>query len=258
MDQPGKILELKTFSNEAPPSQANLQESRKSMEEQWILTHIPLVKHLVQKVVGNVGRGTDREDLISAGTLGLVKAAQSFDPSREVAFKTYAYIRIRGSIIDELRGRSFVPSTVHHQIQTIQETYRNIVASNGAPPSDEELAAAVKLPLEKMYRILEEARRQNFMSIHGLSDDKPVIRNLVPQVRELGPDKQAERNEMLKVLSQAITEIPKRDRYILLLYYERDLTMKEIAEVLGVTESRVSQLHASALFKLSMKLGENR
>ena len=196
----------------------------------------------------------DRDDLISAGMLGLVKAAQSFDPSRDVAFKTYAYIRIRGSIIDELRGRSFVPSAVYHQIQTIQETYRNIVASDETPPSDEELAVAVGLPLEKMYKILEEARRQNFISIHGLSDDKPVVRNLVPQVREPGPDKQAERNEMLTVLSQAITELPKRDRYILLLYYERDLTMKEIAEVLGVTESRVSQLHASALFKLSMKL----
>ena len=224
------------------------------MEEQWILTHIPLVKHLVKKVVGNIGGSMDRDDLISAGTLGLVKAAQSFDESREVAFKTYAYIRIRGSIIDELRGRSFVPSAVHRQIQTIQETYRNITTVNGTPPSDEELAAAVKLPLEKMYKILEEARRQNFISIHGLSEDKPMVRNLVPQVRELGPDKQAERNEMLEVLSQAITELPERDRYILLLYYERDLTMKEIAEVLGLTESRVSQLHASALFKLSMKL----
>jgi len=255
VNQPGKILELETVSDErVNTGPAHVDESRKSMEEQWILTHIPLVKHLVNKVVGNIGRRTDREDLISAGTLGLVKAAQSFDPSREVAFKTYAYIRIRGSIIDELRGRSFVPSGVHHQIQTIQETYRNIVTSDGVPPSDEELAEAVGLSLEKMYKVLEEARRQNFISIHGLSDDKPVVWNLVPQARGLGPDKQAERNEMLAVLSQAITELPKRDRYLLLLYYDRDLTMKEIAEVLSVTESRVSQLHASALFKLSMKL----
>ena len=105
-----------------------------------------------------------------------------------------------------------------------------------------------------MYKILEEARRQNFISIHGLSDDKSMVRSLVPQVRELPPDKQAERNEMLIALSRAITELPNRDRHILLLYYERDLTMKEIAAVLSVTESRVSQLHASALFKLSMKL----
>ena len=255
MSQSGKTLELKTIPDErVNADQTRAGESRKSMEERWILTHIPLVKHLVQKIVGNIGRNTDREDLISAGTLGLVKAAQSFDLSRNVAFKTYAYIRIRGSIIDELRWRSFVPSGVHHQIQTIQETYRNIVASDGIPPRDEELAVAVGLSLKKMYKVLEEARRQNFISIHGLSDDKPVIQNMVPQVRELTPDKQAERNEMLVVLSQAITELHKRDRYILLLYYERDLTMKEIAEVLGVTESRVSQLHASALFKLSMKL----
>ncbi|MCK5114399.1 MAG: FliA/WhiG family RNA polymerase sigma factor [Phycisphaerae bacterium] len=247
MNQPAKILEPNIAT-------AGAYESRKSMEEQWILSHIPLVKHLVNKVVGNMGRSADREDLISAGTLGLVKAAQSFDPSREVAFKTYAYIRVRGSIIDELRGRSFVPSGVHHQIQTIQETYRNIVTSDGTPPSDEELAVAVGLPLEKMYKILEEARRQNFISIHGLGDDQPMVWNLVPQARGLAPDKEAERNEMLAVLSQAITELPQRDRYILVLYYERDLTMKEIAEVLSVTESRVSQLHASALFKLSMKL----
>jgi len=255
VNQPGKILELKTAPGErASVDQTRADESRKSMEEQWILAHLPLVKHLVAKVVGNVGRSTDREDLISAGTLGLVKAAQSFDPSRDVAFKTYAYIRIRGSIIDELRGRSFVPSTVHRQIRTIQETYRNITADDGTPPTDEELAVVVGIPLEKMYKVLEEARRQNFISIHGLSDDKPVIQNLVPQIREPGPDKQAERNEMLSVLSQAIAELPKRDRYLLLLYYDRDLTMKEIAEVLSLTESRVSQLHASALFKLSMKL----
>jgi len=237
-------------------SEAYKQESRKSMEEKWILGYLPLVKHIVKKVKYNLGGNIEREDLISAGTLGLVKAAQGFDPARGVEFKTYAYIRIRGAVIDELRSLSFVPAAIHNNIRRIRETYQNLTTQTGRPPTDKELANAVDIPLPKMYKILEEARKQNFMSIHGLVDDKPAFETLMPPDRNLLPDEMAEKKEILENLTKAIAELPKRDREIILLYYERDLTMKETAEVFGVTESRVSQLHASALFKLSMKLGK--
>ncbi len=236
-------------------SETYRKESRQTMEERWILTHLPLVKHIVKKIMFNIGGKIDREDLISAGTLGLVKAAQGFDPAKGVEFKTYAYIRIRGAVIDELRSLSFVPAAIHNDIRLIRETFQNLTTEEGRPPTDDELAHAMDMPLAKMYKTLEEARKQNFMSIHGLTDDKPTFEMSMPSDRSMEPDQIAEKKETLENLAAAIAELPERDRQVVLLYYERDLTMKETAEVLGVTESRVSQLHASALFKLSMRLG---
>ncbi|MBN1554645.1 MAG: FliA/WhiG family RNA polymerase sigma factor [Phycisphaerae bacterium] len=241
----------------AKAMQAYARQSRALLEEKWILDHLPLVKHIVNKVMVHARGKADLEDLISAGTVGLVKAARSFDPTREVEFKTYAYIRIRGAVIDELRRGSFVPSNVHQDLKRIEDVYRRMSARTGRPPGDEQLARAVKMPLEKLYKILQEGRHQHFLSIHGLSEEKAPLQGLVPPDQEPGPDQQAERKEMIEALSSALMELPERDRHVLLLYYERDLTMKETAQVLGVTESRVSQLHASALFKLSMKLGRN-
>ena len=240
---------------QARAAQAYATQSRESLEEQWILDHLPMVRHIVQKVAAQLSQKMDLEDLISAGTLGLVKAARAFDPSRDAEFKTYAFIRIRGAVIDELRGRSFVPSAVHHQVRKVQQAYRELTASaGGKPPDDEELARALNMPLEQLYRILAEARTQHFLSIHGLKGDHPATDALAPLDGAPAPSDQAERKELLERLAAAIRELPQRDRLVLLLYYERDLTMKEIAGVLKITESRVSQLHASAVFKLSMKL----
>lgn len=240
----------------AKASQAYAQQSRELLEHQWIMDHLPLVRHVVGKVSMHVRQDMDSEDLISAGTVGLIKAARAFDPGKDAEFKTYAYIRIRGAVLDELRGRSFVPSAVHAQIKRVQRVYRECLGATGEPPEDEELAAKLGISVQQLYRTLEEARRQQFLSIHGLDDDEPAMGRFLPADDAPSPQQQAERNEMLSRLAQAIKELPRRDRLIVMLYYERDLTMKETAQVLGVTESRVSQLHASALFRLSMKLGE--
>ena len=235
-------------------SQAYASCSREAQEDKWILDHLPLVRHIVQKVAAHLSHKTDMEDLVSAGTLGLVKAARAFDPARDAEFKTYAYIRIRGAVIDELRGRSFVPAAVHNHVRHIQRMFRKFTTEHGRFPTDEELAAEAGVSPAQLYRMLQEVRRQHFLSIHGLSDDHPVLGAFVPPDSSPGPDAQVERNEMIQKMTQAIQELPQKDRVILLLYYERDLTMKETGKVLGITESRVSQLHASALFKLSMKL----
>ena len=231
------------------------QQNRAAQEEKWILDHLPLVRHIVHKVGANVHGAMDEEDLVSAGTLGLIKAAKAYDPTREAEFKTYAYIRIRGAILDELRGASFVPVGVHGQLRRIREAYQAYTAEHGGPPDDEQLAARLGIAPAQLYRTLEEARRQHFLSIHGLTDDKPALEVFLPPERRPGPDEQASRKELLERLAAAIRELPERDRTVILLYYDRDLTMKEAAAVLGVTESRISQLHAGAVFKLAMKLG---
>jgi RNA polymerase sigma factor for flagellar operon FliA len=235
-------------------SQAYAEHARRAEDEKRILEHLPLVRHVVQRVLGHLGPGGDTEDLISAGTLGLVKAARSFDPDRDASFKTYAYIRIRGAVLDELRGRSFAPASARARVRQVEQAYRRHAGGHGRPPTDEELARAVGVSRRELYGILEEARRQHFLSIHGLGPDGPALADLLPADRSPGPAEQAERKELIERLSCALRELPKRDRLVLLLYYERDLTMKEVAAVLDITESRVSQLHAAALFKLAMRL----
>lgn len=244
---------LQTRAKEAYASGA-----RDARQDEWIVSHLPMVRHIVQKFTANLRRNVDFEDLVSAGTLGLVKAAQAYDPSKHAEFATYAYIRIRGAVLDELRSRSFASHGANRSMRKVREAYNLFYATHGRPPQDEELAAQVGLPVEKLYQTLEDARRQHFLSIHGLSEDRPELGSLLAADESDSPQPRAERAELVQRMTQAIQEMPERDRTLILLYYERDLTMKEIAEVLEVTESRVSQMHAAAMFRLSMKLRSER
>ena len=246
---------LPSRTMQARVTRAYADQSSESAQEQMILAHLPLVRHIVQKVCAQINNSMDKEDLISAGTLGLVQAARGYDAGRDTEFKTYAYIRIRGAVLDEIRAKSFVPPGVHKQLRLVQKAYQRMTTSLGRPPEDEELAAELGVSVEQLYRTWQEVRQQHFLSIHGMTDEKPAYGQFLPAEHSPSPDDQAQRKELLERLTAAMQELPKRDRLILVLYYERDLTMKETAQVLGVTESRVSQLHASALFKLSMKLG---
>lgn len=235
-------------------TQAYASESRHAREDQWIVDHLPLVRHVVQKVVEHLARPMDLDDLVSAGTLALVKAARAYDPAKHAEFKTYAYIRVRGAVIDELRGRMFTPPSVHQLLRQIQQAHAALEAETGKFPDDETLAARVGISVEKLHRTFQEARRQHFLSIHGLTDDRPALGELLPADDRPSPSAQAERKEQLAKVLDALKDLPEKERTALILYYERDLTMKEIAEVLGVTESRVSQMHAGAIFKLAMRL----
>jgi RNA polymerase sigma factor for flagellar operon FliA len=236
-------------------SLAYARQSRETSEEKWIVDNLPMVPRMARKIASYLTKEADMEDLISAGTLGLVRAARAYDPGKDTEFKTYAYIRIRGAIIDELRAKSFVPATVHRRIRQVREVYERLTAQFGAAPSDDRLAKEVGLTMEQLYKLFQQARKQQFLSIHGLSDDSPVMDSLMPVDRSPSPGEQLEQKELVSRMTEVIGDLPKRDRILLLLYYERELSMKEIAVVLEITESRVSQLHAGLLFKLSVKLG---
>lgn len=238
----------------AQVSEAYARQSREAAEEKWIIENLPMVSRMARKITSYLTNEADMEDLISAGTLGLVRAARAYDPGRDAEFKTYAYIRVRGAIIDELRSKTFVPAGVYKQIREVQEVYDRMTAMLGGAPSDAELAKEVGLSMEQLYRLFQQARKQQFLSIHGLSDDSPVLDALTPVDQAPLPGDQLERKELATRMAGAIKELPKRERILLLLYYERDLSMKEIAQVLEITESRVSQLHAGLLFKLAAKL----
>jgi RNA polymerase sigma factor for flagellar operon FliA len=194
------------------------------------------------------------EDMISAGTVGLVRAARDFDPSHQAEFKTYAYIRIKGAILDELRGWSFVPANLSRRIRDAQQLSQKIAEQTGISPTDAELAERLGITVDELYETFENARAQHFISLDGSGEDSPALGSFLAAPHAGAPDQQIERAELIERLAEAIQQLSRSQRQVVLLYYQQHLTMKQIAEILEITESRVSQLHASALFNLSVKL----
>ena len=227
---------------------------KQSVTNVRIAQFLPMVHKIVRRVVTYLKPPLSFEDLVSAGTVGLIKAAHDFDPSHQVKFKTYAYIRIKGAILDELRGWSFVPASLNKQISNAFRTSQKITEQNGTPPTDVELAQKLGITIDKLYETFESARAQHFVSIDSFRDDNPPLSNLPAATKTITPDKQVEQTELTDKLAEAIQQLPERKRQVILLYYRQHLTMKQIAEVFKITESRVSQLHASTLFNLLVKL----
>jgi RNA polymerase sigma factor for flagellar operon FliA len=224
------------------------------VENEQIAEFLPLVHKIARQVVTYLKPPLSFEDMVSAGAVGLVRAARDFDPSHQAEFKTYAYIRIRGAILDELRGWSFVPVNLSKRIRAAQQLIRKITEQTGTAPTDAELAEKLGTTVEELYETFENARAQHFMSLDGSGDDSPALGDLLAVARTSAPDEKIEREELIDKLAEAIQQLSERQRKVILLYYTQQLTMKQIAEVLEITESRVSQLHASALFNLSVKL----
>lgn len=235
------------------------ESSSSDLDNERIVNFLPMVNKIARQVVSYLKPPLSFEDMVSAGTVGLVKAAHDFDPSKGVDFKTYAYIRIKGSILDELRGWSFVPANLHNRIKEAQNISREITEQTGSAPSDEKLADLLGISIEELYQMLEKGRAQHFISLDSNSDDEaPALGTQLVSHYTCSPEEKIERQEIVGILAKAIQQLPEKPRRVILLYYHQNLTMKQIAEVLEITEPRVSQLHASALFNLSVKMRQYR
>ncbi len=222
--------------------------------DEEIVQLLPMVRQIARRAVSYIKPPLSFEDLVSAGTVGLLKAAKDFDAAHQVEFKTYAYIRIKGAVLDELRRACPVPSAVSRQIRAAREMSRKITEETGSIPTDDQLAEKLGLSVEEVGGLFESARAQHFVSIDTLDDEQPALGNLLATADTATPDSRLERGELIEQLAAAMQELDERRLQIIVLYYQQHLTMKQIAEVLEITESRVSQLHASALFSLSVKL----
>ncbi|UCF15711.1 MAG: FliA/WhiG family RNA polymerase sigma factor [Phycisphaerales bacterium] len=230
------------------------QSCRDNMAGEQIAEFLPMVNRIARQVVTYLKPPLSFEDMVSAGTMGLVRAARDFDPSHHAEFKTYAYIRIRGAILDELRCWSFVPANLNKRIREAQQLSRKITEETGTPPTDPELAERLGVTVEELYETFENARAQHFISLDGSTDESPALGTLLAAPCAASPDERIQRAELVEKLAEAIRQLFEKQQQVVLLYYQQQLTMKEIAEIMGLTESRVSQLHASALFSLSIKL----
>jgi RNA polymerase sigma factor for flagellar operon FliA len=239
-----KAVALRTYSG----------QKRQVLNEEQIIQLLPMVRKLAQRAVTYLRAPLSFEDLVSAGTIGLLKAARDYDASHHAGFKTYAYIRIKGAILDELRGLSLLPADLNKQIQNALELIRKFTEQTGTAPTDEQLAEELGITIEELYELFGNARAQRFISIDDNGQERTALRDFLPATDTLAPDSQIQQDELIAKLTDAIQQLEPSRRRIILLYYQQDLKMKQIAELMNITESRVSQLHASAIFNLSVRL----
>ncbi len=230
------------------------KSNKRRIDDEQITELLPMVHRIVRQVVTYLKPPLSFEDMVSAGAVGLVKASHDYDPSHQTEFKTYAYIRIKGAVIDELRASSLLPANINKKIHRARQLSRKILEQTGTNPTDAELAEKLGISVDELFETFESARAQYFVSLDGFNEESPVLSNLLAATHTSAPDEQIERVELLDNLTEAIQKLSERQRQLILLYYQQHLTMKQIGEIFEITESRVSQMHASAIFNLSVKL----
>ncbi len=224
-----------------------------SPRDTLILGHIPLLHHIVGRMNFESG-GLDKDDLYGFGMLGLIAAADSWDESRGLKFSTYAYTKIRGAILDEIRRMDFLPSGRREKVRELDKTVRDLEHSNGYAPSPEEIAAAMGWTADEVDDVLSHAHSAAQSSLDEGPDAQ--LAAMLSDPRCDSPSGSAEWEETRAKLADVILELPEQEQTVITLYYGEELMLKEISGILGVTESRVSQIHSRALYRLNQKLSE--
>jgi RNA polymerase sigma factor for flagellar operon FliA len=230
------------------------------VRDRLILTYAPLVKYVAGRLGSGLPAHVDEGDLVSYGLLGLIGAIERFDPERDIKFETYAISRIKGSIIDELRAMDWVPRSVRARARDIERAMAELEAKLGRAPTDEEIAKKVGLTQDELADSLTEISRSSIAALDELwtvgssgGDAISLIDTIEDQAAQ-GPQDALSQTEMKEAIGEAIARLPEREKLVVTLYYYEELTLREIGEVLGVTESRVSQLHTKAILRLKARL----
>lgn len=230
-----------------------------AIRDAFIRQYAPLVKYVAGKVAASMPNTVEFEDLVGFGVFGLLDAIEKFDPDKNVKFKTYAVTRIRGAIFDELRSIDWVPRSVRQKTKEIEDAVVNLEAKLGRPASDQEIASSLGVTEDDFMKTMLKISSTSVLSLNdvwysGDDADKISIGESIESPSSMNPDATVEREEVKRVIVQALSELPEKEKKVLVLYYYEDLTLKEIGQVLDVTESRVSQLHTKAILRLRAKL----
>jgi len=226
----------------------------KKDKEKLVVKYLPLVKYVVDRLSVSSLPQVSQEDLISSGVIGLLKALESFDPSRGVKFKTYALTRIKGAIMDELRRLDWIPRSLRQKATLLEKTYLSLERKLGRFPTDEELLKELNIS-EKELLQLYSVNHLSCISLEGASqDDNISLKEKVVYTSEENLIEILEKKETKKILKDALEKLPEREKKIIILYYYEGLTLKEIGKVLGISESRVSQIHGKVMLKLKTAL----
>lgn len=229
-----------------------------AQKDELIKEYAPLIKFIAQKIAVRLPSNIELDDLISAGVIGLMDAIDKYDPTRDNKFKTYAEFRVRGAILDELRAQDWVPRSIRDKAKLLDKTIANLEIELGRTATDEEVAKALNVNIDEFHELVNQVRPVSLLPIDQATTfsntDKKSIMDILEGSRLNNPFNQLNIKSIKDVVAQAIEELPERQRLVLSLYYYEDLNLKEIGQVLRVTESRVSQLHAQAVTRLRAKL----
>ena len=241
---------------EPPPQGLDLGSAE---ADQLIIEYSPLIRFIAQRLAMRLPPSVELDDLISAGVIGLIDALEKFNPGKETQFKTYAEIRIRGAMLDELRSQDWVPRSVRQKATQVSTAYAKIEQEIGRPASDEEVADEMGMGIDEFHEFLRQSSGQPILSIEdlggvGRDGDKRDLMEVIAGTKDTDPETLARLQEIRTIIASAIDGLPEKERLVLSLYYYEDLTMKEIGEVLDITESRVSQIHTKCVLRLRARL----
>lgn len=229
------------------------------LREQLILRYASLVKYVAGRIAVGLPRTVEFDDLLSYGVFGLIDAVEKFDPQREVKFETYAIARIRGAILDGLRSTDWIPRSVRQKARKLEETVAALESRLGRAATDAEVAEALQLSVDEYHQLLSDVQATTVLSLEEAwsqqgEEDGLRVRETVADPTSEDPEERLTHREMLDELVQALDLLPERERLVITLYYYEGLTLKEIGKVLGVSESRISQIHTKAVIRLRAHL----
>lgn len=237
-------------------------ESDPRARDQLVLEYLHLAKYVAGRLAVGLPPTVQIDDLISSGILGLMDAIEKYDPKRDTKFETYAMTRIRGAMLDELRALDWVPRSTRRKARLLEDAYATLEADLGRSATDEEVSVHLNISSRMLQDMLAEISVSSLLSLDGFvaagsGEEVPRLIDHFKDTETSSPSAQIEVEEVRKILSFAIENLPKREREVISLYYYEELTMKDIGNILGVSESRVCQIHTKAILRLRGRLRQN-
>jgi RNA polymerase sigma factor FliA len=231
-----------------------------SLKEQIVLEHTPLIRYIVNRIAVRLPSHIDLDDLHNTGVIGLMDAIEKYDPEKNCKFKTYAEFRIKGAILDQLRSLDWVPRSVRQKSRRLERAYGEVEQRLGRSASEEEVADSLGLQLEKFHELLNQVRGVSLVNLEeirgGYQDGERTgsFADIVEDVTAENPFSTLKLTETKQIVADTIATLPEKERLVISLYYYEDLNMKEIGNILGITESRVCQIHTKSVLRLRAKL----
>ncbi|MBW2664963.1 MAG: FliA/WhiG family RNA polymerase sigma factor [Deltaproteobacteria bacterium] len=244
------LRDAKQKSSEIPPP----------LREQIVLEHTPLIRYIVNRIAVRLPSHIDLDDLHNTGVIGLMDAIEKYDPDKNCKFKTYAEFRIKGAILDQLRSLDWVPRSVRQKSRKLERAYGEVEQRLGRMASEDEVADSLGLQIEKFHELLNQVRGISMINLEEVrgtnadGDRSGTFADIVEDVNSENPFATLKLTEMKSVVADTIASLPEKERLVISLYYYEDLNMKEIGGILGITESRVCQIHTKSVLRLRSKL----
>jgi len=248
---------METLLREAKEKQAEIP---RSLKDQIVLEHAPLIRYIVNRIAVRLPSHIDLDDLHNTGVIGLMDAIDKYDPEKNCKFKTYAEFRIKGAILDQLRSLDWVPRSVRQKSRRLDRAYVEVEQRLGHQASEDEVADALGLQIDKFHELLNQVRGislVNLEEIRGTNQDGDragTFTDIVEDVNAENPFASFKLSETKQVIASTIASLPDKERLVISLYYYEDLNMKDIGQILGITESRVCQIHTKSVLRLRAKL----